>query len=221
MTIKYLIPFFAVAVAPCHAGTIILPTFGTEWDRESEPGQAKVITETSYEIDLDDRTGLIPNQPIKITISSPDRLLWIGGFHIEGGDTELSINTDLSLMLGGNTSSVSALIYQNFGDLTGLNVSGNGDMFSDPVGFYQGPILPEISLIVPWDTDLSKAVINFGQDAEITGAGNYFNQSSIFLTGGTAEGTSVLSFNAVSVPEPGSALLITLAGIGVLARRRR
>jgi|GEM_PF-5298108 len=203
-----------------QAGTIALPTFGTQWDRGANPGQAQVTSEQIFEIDLDNRSGLTPGMPIQITVSSPDRFLWLGGFHLVAGPTTISSEAKLTLNLGGESQTVTANLFEDFGDLPPYN-NGQGGVVSDPVGYIQGDVLPDLVFTVPWDSDLTQAQFTFEQESEITGEGQYFNQSSVSLTGGTVEGSSQLQVSLETVPEPGSASFLALAGFALLAKRRR
>jgi len=214
MTFSFLSAFSA------QAGIIVLPTFETLWDRGSEAGQAQVSSEQSYEVDLDLREGLTPGMPIQITVSSQEAFIWFGGFHLTAGPTTLSSEAKLTLTLGDSSQSVSASLFEDFGDLPPYN-DGQGGMISDPAGYITGSLLPDLVLVVPWETDLSKASFTFGQESEITGEGQYWNQSRLYFTGGVANADSPLQVSFQTVPEPGSASLIFLAGFALLAKRLR
>ena len=193
--------FFLVTVIPSFGGTVTLPVFGTDWSKDDDPGQSQVTSNDDFTVNLDDRAGLIAGLPIQITVSSPDQFLWVGGFHLDGGFTAISSTAKLSLLLGGESAEVSADLLEDFGDLGDLSNEGN---VSDPVGYVTGPVLPELVLTVPWGTGLTNAVFTFSQDSEITGAGNVFNFSGVYLSGGTAAGQSSIAFSLQSVPEPSS-----------------
>ena len=216
---KTLFSFLVITLlspAIVEATIVTLPTLSTGWNRDTGPGQPRVETESSYVVDIDDRAGLIPGQAIQITISSPDSFLWVGGFHLGGGHTTISAKANLSLLLGGETVSTNASLFEDFGV-----VPATGPGVSDPAGFINGPVLPDLVLVVPWDTDLSEATLIFEQDSEITGPGSYFNHSEIGLTGGVVIGDSQLSFNLQSIPEPSGTLLFAVAGMMISFHRRR
>lgn len=91
-----------------------MPELGTSWEMGVNPGQPQAMSPDDYIIDLDDRAGLTPGLPIRITVSSPDSFLWLGGFHIDGGLTTISSDVNLSHLLGGETSAVSATLFSRF-----------------------------------------------------------------------------------------------------------
>jgi hypothetical protein len=95
-----------------HAGSVVLPDFQTVWSAGlTPPSRSQVLSQTEQIVSLDDRTGLTPGAPIRITVTTSDHFLWVGGFCYDVGRLEVTSTPTLRLLIGESTSFVTSTLY--------------------------------------------------------------------------------------------------------------
>lgn len=208
---------FAFLTASSSAETISLPDFGTNW-KGNGTYQSHVESMNQWTVNLDDRSGLTPGAPIKITVTTSDQFLWLGSFRLSDGPLSFTTKASLGLIVGGDSGSVTSTFFQDYGVVTG---NGGGPGVSDIVGYMTGPGLPALELIVPWSADLTNAIIRLSQVSDISGTGNAYGQSELHVSGSQAASQSTsFTVSFTSIPEPASSFTLFL-GISVFTLKRR
>ncbi len=196
-----------------HAAVVVVPSLTTSGDRSNAPAP-RVVSAAETTVNLEDRAGLTPGESIQITVTTTSPVVWTGAFvYGQQGDLTFSIQGTLSLVVGGDAAGTTARFGNTYtGPREGSSASG-----------YQiGPLLPELTLIVPWETDLSAVVLGLAQDTILTGGGAALTSSSLTI----AEGKDSTLLGSIhlrlqSIPEPSVVLLAALAVGGAGGRRRR
>lgn len=213
---------FLIAAALCSsagAGIISLPDFSTKWNGGGER-QSHVASSDQWSASLDDRSGLTAGAPIRITVTTADQFMWLGSFDLQNGELTITNEATLAILLGGQTVSVKSLLVENFGNVTSEgNPTNPNSATTDVAGYMYGPGLPALEIVVPWSTDLSKAVFVFSQVSDIS-TGRGFSTSGLVVRGvGAVNESATFAVRLTSVPEPSSALL--LGGVLLLTAARR
>jgi hypothetical protein len=210
---------FAFLTASVSAGTISLPDFGTTW-KGNGTYQSHVESMNQWTVNLDDRSGLTPGAPIKITVTTSDQFLWLGSFRLSDGPLSFTTKASLGLIVGEDSGSVTSTLFQDFGVVTGSSGEPNTGV-SDIVGYMMGPGLPALELVVPWSADLTNAIIRLSQVSDISGTGNAYGQSGLHVSGGqSASQSTSFTVSFTSIPEPTSSFTLIL-GLSALSLTRR
>jgi hypothetical protein len=206
---------FLAALSLCaQAATLVLPNLITSVDAHAAP-QASLASTDVWTVNLNDRTGLTPGSPIKITVTTGEHFLWLLSFRYAAGNLELTSTPTLSLIIGSETAAVSNVLYQNFG------IVPSDSPGTEVAGFINGPRLGALELVVPWSANLSGAQLRLSQTSAIIGTAATLTSSSVNVSPGLVQSSSSqFQFSLVSIPEPSGLVLLPVAGL-LAARRRR
>lgn len=184
-----------------NAATLIVSISTSAITQSSIDRPVSVTSEDFLTVDLNDRAGLIPGTPIRLTLGpvAAPFPLWFGNFRYQEGQ----LRFDFNAILG-----VSAEGWHAF-KTTHWNET------RDPVcpcfgasGYIPSQGLDALELVVPWETDLSQIRISLAQHSTIAGNQAYFNRQDNGVTGTVAAWNMELTSR--SVPEPPSLLFLLL-----------
>ncbi len=192
------------------AAVIQLPNLSTSWAGNGlPPFPTRVVSNTEIPVNLDDRSGLTPGLPVRLTLTPGFQPVWIGGFCVGAGPAGMTVAGYLRLIVGSESVTAPLSLFQNL----------TSDMGLCPVGIVYGEVALPLTLVVPWSADLASARLEVAQDATITGNTAHFTSSGLHILPGSsaAQGES-LSMSLTSVPEPAAAPFLFLT---VMALRRR
>lgn len=193
----------------------LLPAPATIWTAPQAPYPSHVVSESETVVSLDERSGLSPGLPIRITLAGGENFLWLIGFCSSEGFLEFSSHATVRLMIGLYSAQAASTIIWNG------NFIPPDPNTSCPVAFVAGRTMPPLEVIVPWDTDLSQARFVISQDAIVSGSNARFYSSAIHLYSSRSDGAVIpATVELTSVPEPEPFVMLFLT-VALRLRRRR
>ena len=140
------------------AATIVVDNLATDFH-----GQSALIHATNtVHLDLSRFGDLAPGEPIRLTLSATAPLLWLGGFWL--GETGVSFEHNAVLELTVGADSVSASYSWRVPEIGFMDPGPQPPNTSNIVGFVSGPRPDDLSLVVPWGTDLSDVQVTLVED---------------------------------------------------------
>ncbi len=193
--------------SPSFAATL---NFGSLATTYGGPPTASVNQYIDAVVDLSDLTGLTPGNPIEITFSSPDMAVWVGRFSANIGILTIDCRARLDITAG--AYSTQSLETWGFGPIM---LTEDISMDGNIAGYINSPAAPaSFTLTVPWGTDLSEVTLTLTDLSSITAVNGVFSSSAVALSNASLTTTSS------PVPEPSAAILVALAAIPSLRRKR-
>jgi hypothetical protein len=197
----------------------VIENLGTDFRGHS----AAVHATQTVHLDMSELGDLTRDEPISLTLSATAPLLWLGVMTLGPSGVSLEHGAILQLTVG--THSISASYSWRYPDTGFIDPGPQPPNVSDIAGFSLGPRPNDLTLVVPWGTDLSDVQVTLVEDSLLTGTGSAYSQSRIAFTGETTTGPtgSAPLLVVQSVPEPNTFGLITgcLGLFGRPSRRRR
>ncbi len=193
---------FAASLSLTHGASLNLGA-GALIINYSDPVGLPALNEArTFDFDLSDTTGLLPGDPIELSLILDSEFISTGSFSFAPGFVTLDWALQIELGAGGGSDSMIHSL--SFGPIDSSDLGGAGGF-----AVLSGP--PSLALVVPWGTDLGNVSLTLTTQTSISAPNGRVIRADIT--------SPSLVLSTRSVPEPGPPLLAA-AGFALLASRR-